>query len=62
MAVSLMTMMMFAIGMFMFTGGLVSSVYNDKRGLWAIIIGFLLVLYSMYKVMMARKKAVQKKR
>ena len=58
---SLMLNVTFAIGLFMFTGGVVSSMYGDKKGLWAIIIGFLLVLYSMYKVMMA-KKAAQKKR
>jgi len=57
----MMLTMLFALGLFMFTGGIVSSLYGDKKGLWAIIIGFLMVLYSMYKVMMAKKKAVQKK-
>ena len=56
MATSMMLTMLFALGLFMFTGGIVSSLYGDKKGLWAIIIGFLMVLYSMYKVMMAKKK------
>jgi len=57
-----MITMLFALGLFMFTGGIVSSLYGDKKGLWAMILGFVLVFYSMYKVMMAKKKAVQKKR
>jgi uncharacterized membrane protein YoaK (UPF0700 family) len=62
MATSLMITMLFALGLFMFTGGIVSSLYGDKKGLWAMILGFVLVFYSMYKVMMAKKKAIQKKR